>query len=387
MLRDLSVLRDELNDIDKEILSLFEKRMNIATEVIKYKVENKKPIYDPEREKQVIENRVSLLQNPKFAPYAVTLFESLMDMSKAEQQAYLSTLKDSGEDVKKACAPRALPYEKGMVVAHQGVPGAYSEEALFSFFGSETSTLSCPQFEDVFRAITEKRAVYGVLPVENSTTGTVAEVYDLLAKYGLFIVGEQYLHIEHYLLGLKGSTLSDIKEVYSHKQGLLQCAPYLKEHGFTPCEHSNTAKAASFVASNGDASKAAIASKAAGEKYGLQVLAYPISTKQDNYTRFIIVSNTPLESPASDKVSLAFTLSHESGSLYKALSHFSKRALNLTRIESRPIRDKNWEYLFYVDFEGNAGAKDVMDALSELSREAMDVKMFGNYPAKKLSGM
>lgn len=386
MLRPLNVLRDELNEIDRQIVALFEKRMNIATEVVKFKVENHKPIYDPERERQVIENRVALLANPRFAPYVTALFEDLMDMSKAEQQAYLDTLAPSDA----MAAPdegETLPYETGMAVAHQGVPGAYSEQALFHFFGEDALTIACARFEDVFTAIADCRAVYGVLPVENSSTGTVAEVYDLLAKYGLSIVGEQYLHIEHCLLGVKGATLDQVQEVYSHKQGLLQCAPYLHEHGLTPCEMSNTALAAQYVAECQDSSKAAIASRAAGKRYGLEVLAYPISMKRNNDTRFIIVAKEAFPTKRADKISLAFTLSHESGSLYQALAHFSKRALNLTRIESRPIPDKNWEYLFYVDFEGNAAAKEVQEAISELSRQALDVKMLGNYPANKQGGM
>ena len=223
-------------------------------------------------------------------------------------------------------------------------------------------------------------ADYAVLPIENSTAGIVADIYDLLTEYKLFIVGEQVLRVEHVLLGLPGAKLSDISCVYSHPQGLAQCKAYLEEHrDWKKAEVSNTAAAAKKVSEEKEKSHAAIASRDAGKFYGLEILAENICKNDQNVTRFIIPGKNPVYQKDASKISVCFEARHESGTLYNVLSHMIYNGLNMTKIESRPIPGKTWEYRFFVDFEGNLRDSAVKNALRGMEAETSYMRVLGNY--------
>ena len=228
-------------------------------------------------------------------------------------------------------------------------------------------------------AIDEGSADFAVLPIENSTAGIVSEIYDLLVEFENYIVGEQIIKIEHCLLGVPGAKIEDIKTVYSHPQSLMQSSKYLADHAWQQISMQNNAFAAKKVADEKDKSQAAIAGEHAGKIYGLEVLEKGINQSGSNSTRFIIVTNQKIFKKDAQKVSICFEVAHESGSLYHMLSHFIYNNLNMTKIESRPIEDRNWEYRFFIDFEGNLADSSVKNALRGLRDEARNMKILGNY--------
>ena len=265
-------------------------------------------------------------------------------------------------------------------VVYQGVEGAYSQAAMKQYFSEDITSFHVEQWRDAMEAIAEGSADFAVLPIENSTAGSVNDMYDLLVEFENYIVGEQIIRCEHKLLGLPGAQLSDIQRVYSHPQGLSQCKPFLEEHrGWKQIPLENTAVAAKRVAEEGDKSQAAIASAFAGEQFGLQVLADKIYLNEANSTRFIIITNQRIFRKDADKISICFEQPHTSGSLYNMLSHIIYNNLNMTKIESRPIEKRNWEYRFFIDFEGNLNDSAVKNALRGIREEAKNMKILGNY--------
>lgn len=352
------MLRQEIDRIDRQIIELFEQRMAVAEEVGAYKKERGLPVYDGDREQALIQNRVALLKNKRLAGYLEQLFVCLMDYSK---------------DVQKSVMKKPDPAEK-CLVAYQGTEGAYSQQAARQFFPG-CATSSKEDFEGVFAAVAKKEADYGVVPVENSATGSVTCNYDLLGLYGLYVAGETLVHAEHVLLGT--GTLEDVRQVYSHEQGFLQCDAFLSEHkDWVKIPYHNTAVSAKHVSQSGDPAKAAIASRYAGELYGLRVLQDNISNSRNNYTRFFVVSRK--ERPeGANKASLMFTVKHYAGSLVKALDIFAEYGYNLTKIESRPIQTKNWEYRFYADLEGDISK--LGDVVKKVSEHCVELELLGRY--------
>ena len=265
-------------------------------------------------------------------------------------------------------------------VVYQGVAGAYSEMAALTFFGKEARCQGLARFEDVFEAVHRGEADYAVLPIENSSTGSISQVYDLLAKYGHYIVGEQVVKVEHCLLAPQGATLDTVREVYSHEQGLRQCADFLKAHpAWKGIARLNTAEAGRYVAGSGDVTKAAICPRRAAALYGLEILAEHISLSESNYTRFVVVSPVMERRSGSDKVSALFVLPHRSGSLHEIMTIFAVNGLNMMKLESRPIVGRSWEYLFFVDFTGDLADPAMDGVLRELSQTAESLRVLGNY--------
>ena len=267
------------------------------------------------------------------------------------------------------------------VVGYQGVPGAYGEEATYTYFQEKWSSIVAhDSFEDVIEALVEGKIDYGVLPIENSSAGEILDTYDLIKNHDLFIVGEQSIKIEHNLLGIKGSRLEDIQEVYSHPQGLSQSKVFLKEHSqMKACPFINTATACQHVAELKDRHKAAIASKRAAKIYGLEILKPHIHYNKNNFTRFIILSHKMHVEDDSNKISIVFNTKHTSGALYNILGHFAFNGLNLLKIQSRPLLDKKWEYYFFADLEGNLQEANVLIALSQIIKQCSFFKILGNY--------
>ena len=277
-------------------------------------------------------------------------------------------------------APVVTPSTK-TIVAYQGEPGAYSQEAIYQHFGDIVSTLACRDFEEIFHAIEEGRASYGLLPVENSQAGSINQAYDLLLDHDLRVIGEAKLRVRHCLMVTPGTTLADIKRVRSHPQALAQCERYLRNHGWEPVPGYDTAGSARELAAEPEPGTAAIASALAGKTYGLDVLDMGIEDSSENATRFFVLGREDLPPAARNKTSIVFATTHTPGALYHALGEFANRGINLTKIESRPRRNRPWHYVFYVDMDGHYQDLGVGRALSSLLTRAAFVKLLGSYPA------
>lgn len=373
---DLSELRVQIDAIDKDIVELYERRMDICRQVAEYKIENGKKVFDKVREEEKIARVKSLTHNAFNSVGIQELFEQIMSMSRKLQYQLLAEKGALGK----------LPFiavdkldQEGARVVFQGAEGAYSQAAMCQYFGDKISSMHVDTFRDAMAAIEEGSADFAVLPIENSTAGIVSEIYDLLVEYENYIVGEQIIKIEHCLLGLPGTKLEEIHTVYSHPQSLMQSARFLSEHDWKQISMQNNAFAARKVAEEQERTQAAIASAYAGETYGLEVLKRGVNQSSSNSTRFIIVTNQKIFKKDAKKISICFEVPHESGSLYHMLSHFIYNGLNICKIESRPIEDRTWEYRFFLDFEGNLSDSAVKNALRGLRDEARNMKILGNY--------
>lgn len=374
---ELKELREQIDEIDENIVALYEKRMEIAKSVAEYKIETGKKVFDKAREEEKIA-RVKALTHNEFNSHGIEeLFEQIMSMSRKLQ--YQLITRHGGCNRLPFMKVEKLETEQARVV-FQGAEGAYSQAAMEKYFGDRISSFHVDTFRDAMVAIDEGSADFAVLPIENSTAGIVSEIYDLLVEFENYIVGEQIIKIEHCLMAVPGTELSDIKTVYSHPQSLMQSARYLNSHpGWQQISMQNNAFAARKVGEEQDKTKAAIASEYAAKLYGLSVLKKGVNQSSTNSTRFIIVSNQKIFLEDAGKVSICFEVPHESGSLYHMLSHFIYNNLNMNRIESRPIEDRNWEYRFFIDFEGNLSDSAVKNALRGLREEARNMKILGNY--------
>ncbi|MBR3508229.1 MAG: prephenate dehydratase [Lachnospiraceae bacterium] len=373
---DLTELRGQLDEIDEQIVALYEKRMDVCKEVAGYKINTGKKVFDRQREQEKLAKVKSMTQNDFYARGAAELFELLMSVSRKLQYRMLT---ESGVEGRLPfIGVDELDAKKARVV-FQGADGAYSQAAMMKYFGNQIKSFHVDTFREAMEAIDEGAADFAVLPIENSTAGIVSENYDLLAEFEDYIVGEQIIKIEHCLMGLPGTRLEDVKTVYSHPQSLMQSAKFLSEHDWQLISMQNNAFAAKKVASEGRMDQAAIASEHAAEIYGLEVLKKGVNQSGSNSTRFIIVTNQRIFLRNAKKISICFEVPHESGSLYHVLSHFIYNDLNMTRIESRPIPERSWEYRFFVDFEGNLADEAVKNALRGIREEAIGLRILGNY--------
>lgn len=373
---DLLELRNELDGIDKQIVELYEKRMEVCEQVAAYKIETGKRVFDKERENQKLK-AVSAMTHNEFNAYGITeLFEQIMSMSRKLQYKLLAEHQSLG---KLSFIKMEEIDKKKCRVVFQGAEGAYSQAAMIQYFGEEVNAFRVDSFREAMLAIDEGSADFAVLPIENSSAGIVSEIYDLLVEFENYIVGEQIIRVEHCLLVNPGTRKEDIKVVYSHPQSFMQSSHYLQENGWQQISMKNNAFAAQKVAEEKDKTQAAIASEYAAKVYGLDILEKGVNDLKDNSTRFIIVTNQKVFAKEASKISLCFEVNHESGALYHALSHLIYNGLNMTKIESRPLTGRNWEYRFFVDFEGNLEDSAVKNALRGLREETRNMKILGNY--------
>ena len=374
---DLTQLREEIDSIDDQIVRLFEERMAVSEKVARFKIETGKPVFDPEREKQKLSS-LSRQATGEFNSRGVyELYRQIMSISRKRQYQLISEQQDTKKPL---FTPVDALKKEGVTVVFQGVEGAYSYAAMNTFFGKDIRSFHVDTWKDAMEAIKNREADFAVLPIENSTAGIVQDNYDLLTKYDHVIVGEQIIPCQHALVGLPGTSLEQIKDVYSHPQALMQCREFLESHReWNTHELGNTAAAAKKIAQDGDKTQAAISSPYAAEFFGLSVLKENIYTNAGNSTRFIIVTKEKIYCRSAGKVSVSYELPHESGSLYNSLSHFIYNGLNMTKIESRPIHGRNWEYRFFVDFEGNLSDSAVKNALRGLETETQNFRIHGNY--------
>ena len=374
---DLQEIRKQLDQVDREIVTLFEERMRLCGDVAEYKIENGKPVYDGERERQKLDS-VKAMTDDSFQKQAVEeLFSQMMTISRRYQYKLMAEHGLTARmDFK---AVKELPL-KGIRVVYQGVEGAYSHEATLQYFGSDVDAYHVQFWEDAMKEVEAGRADYAVLPIENSSAGAVSDNYDLLIKYHNYIVAENFIPVSHALLGLPEAELSDITTVFSHPQALMQSSRYLNSHrDWAQYSVENTAASAKKVLNDGKKNQAAVASETAGRLYGLKVLEPSINHNKNNTTRFIILSRDPIYREDASKVSISFELPHTSGSLYNMLSNFIYNHVNMRMIESRPIAGRNWEYRFFVDIEGNLGDAQIQKALKGIEEEASNMRILGNY--------
>lgn len=372
---DLTELRGQLDEVDAELVRLFEKRMQICEDVAEYKKETGRKVYDQAREQEKVRKVRALASNPFNEKCMEELFMQLMSMSRKMQYRKLAEARE-----------RRLPFiavdelDTSAYVVYQGAEGSYSQAATEAYFGKNAKTTNVETFRDAMLALEEGSAAFAVLPIENSTAGIVSEIYDLLAEFEHFIVGEQMIRIEHCLLGTEGTTEESIRTVYSHPQSLMQCEHFLRQHpAWEQISMKNNAFAARKVAEEKNITQAAIAGAHAAEAYGLNIIKRGVNQAGNNTTRFIIISNQKIFLKNAGKISLCFEVPHESGSLYHILSHFIYNDLNMTKIESRPVEGRTWEYRFFLDFDGNLADAAVRNALCGLREETRNLRILGNY--------
>ena len=419
--------RTEIDKIDKEMTKLLEKRMNISKSISKYKMEHDMQIFHPEREKIVIEKNKGYLENKEYGDLVESYYDNLMYLSRLVQQKEIYSENNI----------YTKPYKndrENLVVGYQGVPGSFGNEAMLKYFKNIKEAKSYEKFEDVFKAVEDGEIEYGILPVENSSTGGIGTVEDLLKEYNLYIVGEECIRISQNLVGIKGATVDDIKEVYSHPQGFEQSTKFFDKHkdllkeynlyivgeecirisqnlvgikgatvddikevyshpqGFEQSTkffdkhkdynlipYSNTAISAKLVSDLKDKSKAAIASERAAKLYDLKIIKKDVNDLKNNYTRFIVIGRDLECDETCDKVSILFSIEDTSGGLYTVIRDIKEFGLNMSKIESRPNRNNPWNYIFFVDFDGNLFDVNIKKAINTIARSSKYFKLLGCY--------
>lgn len=372
---DLIELRNQIDEIDSQLIPLLLKRMECSKGVAKYKIENGIPVLNVQREQEILDNVAQKCGEQGEA--IKTVFAATMDASRALQHKIIGGGKELREIVNGAICDDSLT-ANGAAIACQGVEGAYSGKAANALF-PDSPVVFHKHFEDVFEAVNQNKARFGVIPVENSTAGSVHESYDLIMKYRFFVVGAYDLKISHCLCAKEGTKYEDIQDVYSHPQALSQCNNFLKSFDFTGINYTNTAAAAKHVAESEKNNIGAICSEDAAKKYGLVVLKKNIQNVTNNTTRFIVISKELVIDKDAEKISLIFSAPHKTGSLYRVLGRFSMAGLNLTKLESRPVANGKFDYFFYADILGSVYDEGTIDLLCALSDELPEFTFLGNY--------
>lgn len=374
---ELDTLRKEIDDVDREIIELFTKRMDIAANIAQYKKENGKAVFDPSRERKKLADVISK-SRPDMQNYTVFLFGQLFEVSRLYQNRLLNSETELWKDIENAIEHTGKVFPMNPVVACQGIEGANSQAACEKIFRNPRIVFF-DTFDSVFSAIETGMCDYGVIPIENSTAGSVKQVYDLMIKHEFKIIRSARVKIDHNLMAHSNVKLSDIKEVISHPQALNQCSEYLKNLGVivTPCE--NTAIAARLVSESGRRDLAAISSEYCSSLYNLDVLDSAVQDHGNNYTRFICISKKTEIYPGADKHSIMLTTPHRPGSLYSILGKFYGLGINLLKLESRPIPDKDFEFMFYFDLKASVYSDEFKQLILELQQVSDDFRYLGSY--------
>lgn len=374
---DIKDVRNEIDKIDDEIAKLFTKRMDSVKKVIEIKKQNGLPVFNSAREREILSRIVGQVPE-NYEVYSKVLFSTLFELSRSYQNG-LTGESNLEKRIKSALKTAEDEFPQRATVACQGVDGAYSELAASKLFALP-NVLFFRHFEGVFQAVEKGLCKYGVLPIENSSYGSVNEVYDLMKNHNFSIVRTIKMHVSHVLLAKDGATLSDIKEVYSHEQAIGQCSEFFRNNPdikIKVCE--NTAIAAETVAKSADKSVAAISSANCAELYGLKVIKTGIQNSENNYTRFICISKEPEIYAGANKISVMLSLPHKPGSLYTVMSKFNSLGINLSKLESRPISGSDFEFMFYFDIDASVRNEKVLKLLSELDAEAEQFVFLGAY--------
>lgn len=374
---DIKDLRNKIDAIDDKLVELYLKRMEVVAEIAKAKADGGTSIDDGKREKDVV-YRITKDLNDDFKIYVKELYSAIFTTSKAYQTVAINKTSDTAEKLKVIYGKGLEKFPVSATVAVQGVIGSNSYAAATKLFPICDVTF-VKSFEGVFNAVAKGLCEYGVLPIENSTAGSVNEVYDLMKKYDFHIVKAIRIKINHCLAGVKGAKKSDIKTVVSHAQALYQCGEYLKELKVATIAAENTATAAKELSSKGDKEIAVLCSEECAELYGLDILDRSVQDNSSNYTRFICIGKKLQVFEGSNKISVMTSLQHEPGSLNKTLARFAALGLDLTKIESRPISGSSFEFMFYFDFDGNVFEQKIISLISELENSSDKFGFLGSY--------
>ncbi len=375
---DLSKLREEINSVDCEMVELFKRRMTIAASVAEYKKANNLPVLDAARERALL-SRISDMAGEEFDGYARTLYHTMLDVSRAYQYTKLNSESKVYSEIENTVKNTADIFPARARVACQGVEGAYSQIAAEKLF--ELPQISYyKSFDAVFSAIESGECRYGVLPIENSTAGSVKKVYELMLEHEFHIVRSVRIKIDHNLLCKKGARLENIKEIVSHEQAISQCASFLRSLGDIKITIApNTAVAAKTVADSGRDDIAALSSRFCAELYGLENIASAVQDNGNNHTRFICISKAPEIYPGADKLTLMLVTNNKPGALYNVLSCFNALGVNMTKLESCPIPERDFEFMFYFDFTVSVYSKNLERLLCELEARGERYKLLGVY--------
>ena len=376
---NLEEMRQEMNSINEQMGDLFVKRMKLSADIADYKKAHGLPILDRRREREILAG-ISSQAGPEYAAFSRILFSTLFDLSRSYQTQRMQRHSPLADRISGALASTPAIFPKEAVVACQGVEGANSQIACDKVF-QFANIMYVRSFEAVFQAVEKGLCSYGVLPIENSSHGSVNSVYDLIMGDQQFsIVRSVKLHIRHCLLAKPGTKPEDIKEIFSHEQALGQCSRFLSANpGIKTTIVENTATAAKAVAESGRTDIAAIASEECAQLYNLSVLSHEIQNTDNNYTRFIVISKNMEIYPGSDKISIMFSVNNTPGSLQRLSARFSSLSLNMTKLESRPIPGTDFRYRFYVDVDASVNDPDVMSLMSDLENTIEGFAFLGAY--------
>lgn len=374
---DLLQIRDQLDQIDREIVRLYQQRMALCEEVARYKIETGKAVLDPERERQKLE-AVAGMVSTSFDKKAIReLYQQMMTVSRRLQLGILAEHGKRYESDFVMC--EEIPRANKRVV-YQGVAGAYAHIAASSYFGEAAEIYSVRSWRDAMEAVKQGEADYAVLPIENSSAGAVSDNFDLLLAYENAIVAEVDIRVDHALMGLEGCSIEALEAVYSHGQALAQCSDFFAAHPeIEKVTVDNTAVAAKLVAESGNRRIAALASEQSAALYGLQVIQSSVNQQKTNTTRFIVVGSKREYSRSAGKISICFEAAHKSGSLYNVLGNFIFNDVNMIMIQSRPVPERNWEYRFFVDIEGRLDDSNIVNAFSGMQDEVCMFRVLGCY--------
>lgn len=375
---DLKDYREQLDKLDDEMVRLFTQRMELCAKIADYKKKNGLPVLDVRREREKLMD-ISEKTKPELRDYATSLYSLIFELSRSSQNRLLGTDNELTESIRNATEKTPKLFPSSAIVACQGVEGAYSQLACDKLF-KMPNIFYFSSFEAVFAAIDQGLCSYGVIPLENSTAGSVNMVYDLMQKHDFKIVRSIRLKVDHNLLVKPGTKLENIKEIYSHEQAISQCARYLQKFKgvkVIPCE--NTAVAAKMVAESGRDDVAALSSRPCMKLYGLECLEESVQDMGNNYTRFICISKNLEIYPGADRTSLMLVVSHQPGSLYKVLSRFYALGINLNKLESRPIPERNFEFMFYFDIDTSVYSPEFLQLMGELDSLSEEFVYLGSY--------
>lgn len=376
---ELDELRKQIDEIDRSLVELFKARMGISAQVAEYKKENGMAVFDPSRERALLQ-KISELSGEELEEYSRTLYSTILELSRSYQHKQLGATSALSGKINDALDSTPKLFPERAMVACQGVEGAYAQIAAEKLFRAP-NIMFFSNWEKVFSAIESGLCKYGVLPIENSTAGSVTRIYDLMLSKKFNIVRTVRIKVDHNLLVNDGATLDSLTEIVSHEQAIAQCSEFL--HTLSPSvkitKMENTAKAAEYVAKSGRKDIASLSSRSCAAQYGLKILAPAVQNNGNNHTRFICITNNLEIYPGADRTSLMVVLPHKPGSLYRILSRFNSLGINLIKLESRPIPDRDFEFMFYFDLESPVYSPKFAQLLAELERECDEFTYLGSY--------
>lgn len=375
---ELKDYRKEIDEIDQKMVELFTRRMDIAADIGRYKQENNLPVHDPQRERQKL-GTLTEMTREDLGAYVEGLYSTIFELSRAYQRMLSPKATALREEIEAAIKSTPNLFPERALAACQGVEGAYSQQACEKIF-KRPQIMYFDSFEGVFSAIDSGLCPYGVLPLENSTAGSVNHIYDLMMEYHFHIVRSTRIKVDHSLLTRPGVQKEDIREIFSHEQALSQCSEFLSEMKgvkITPC--ANTAAAAKMIFESGRTDAAAISSRSCAELYGLQCLQDSIQNQGSNYTRFICISKDLEIYPGSDTTSVMMTLPHKPGALYRTLARFNALGINIQKLESRPLPGSDFEFMFYFDFESSIYSPEFLEFFEDVEGIATRFQYLGSY--------